>query len=303
MKVYITGIAGMLGSNIAYLLKDKYEICGVDIIPFNAKGIKCEQFNLLDYTSLVKSIHEFAPQYLIHTAAMIDVDLCEEKKEEAYNINTKLTEILSGLCLKESCKMIYISTDAVFDGRNDRLYQEKDKTMPVNYYGETKLLGEKSVLKNGHTVIRTNIYGYNIQDKNSFGEWIYKSLESGATLNMFTDIYFSPILVNDLAEVLVCIISSYKSGLFHVCATGAVSKYEFGIYLKKVFRINKGKICAVKSDSFHFKAIRPENMGMSNKKVCKEYGITLRTAEESIEYFYELYKNNYHLVLKKWGGL
>lgn len=302
-RIYITGIAGMLGANIAYLLKDRYEIIGVDKVSFMADGIKGEQFDLLDHTRLKESILQAAPDYLIHTAALINVDLCEEEVELAHQLNSELTDFLAKQCEEISCKMVYISTDAVFDGEDEKLYAEQDITCPVNEYGRTKLLGEDEVLKKNHLVTRTNIYGFNVQDKNSFGEWIYKSLQNGETLNMFTDIDFSPILVNDLAEVIVRLLEEDLHGLYHVCASGAISKYDFGKQLQSVFSLADGVIHESVSDNFPFKAQRSKHMGMSNEKVKEELGIRIPTPEESIEKFFQLYKDGYDQRLKNWGAV
>ena len=297
-RLYITGIAGMLGSNIAYLLQDRYGITGVDKVPFTAENINCEQFE-----KLKQSILQSAPDYLIHTAALINVDLCEEETELAYQLNCELTEFLAQICAEISCKMVYISTDAVFDGQDERLYSEEDMTGPVNEYGKTKLLGEAEVLKRNHLVVRTNIYGFNVQDKNSFGEWIYKSLQQGETHNMFTDINFSPILVNDLTEVIVKLLEGDNNGLFHVCATGSISKYEFGKYLQTVFSLTNGHIREAVSDNFPFRARRSKNMGMNNEKVRQQLGIELPTPQESVERFFKLYCEGYHKDLKEWGAV
>lgn len=300
-RIYITGIAGMLGANIAYLLKDQYEIIGVDKLSFKADNIKSEQFDLLCYDKLKESIVRSAPDYLIHTAAMINVDLCEEEKDLADQLNNKLTSYLAKICNEISCKMVYISTDAVFDGKDEKLYTEEDETCPLNQYGKTKLFGEGEVLRNNHLVVRTNIYGFNIQNKNSFGEWIYKSLQQGESLNMFTDIDFSPILVNDLTEIIVQLLEQNKCGLYHVCASGSITKYEFGIYLKSVFSIETGVINRAVSDNFPFKAKRSKHMGMSNGKVRNELGIKIPTPKESIERFFSLYRDKYDSQLKNWG--
>lgn len=301
-RIYITGIAGMLGANMAYLLKDRYQIIGVDKVPFQAEGVICEQFDLLDYTMLRESILQSAPDYLIHTAALINVDLCEEEAGLAHQLNSELTAFLAKICDEISCQMVYISTDAVFDGEDCKLYAEQDITCPVNEYGKTKLSGEKEVLKRNHLVARTNIYGFNVQSKNSFGEWIYKSLQKGETLNMFTDIDFSPILVNDLTEVIVRLLEKDLYGLYHVCASGSISKYDFGKYLQTVFSLPDGLIHESVSDTFPFKAKRSKHMGMSNEKVKQELGIRIATPEESIEKFFKLYRDGYDQSLKTWGG-
>lgn len=291
----------MLGANIAYLLKDHYEITGVDQVPFVAAKIACEQFDLLDHAKLKESILQAAPDYLIHTAALINVDLCEEEVELAQRLNCELTAFLAKICEDISCKMVYISTDAVFDGENERLYTEQDVTDPVNQYGRTKLLGEREVLQRDHLVVRTNIYGFNVQEKNSFGEWIYKSLQRGENLNMFTDIDFSPILVNELTEIIMRLLEEDFHGLYHICASGAISKYEFGKYLQKVFSLPDGQIHESVSDNFPFKAKRSKHMGMSNEKVRKELSIEISTPEESVDRFFELYKHGYDQELKDWG--
>lgn len=302
-RIYITGIAGMLGANIAYLLKDQYDITGVDKVPFTADQIKCEQFDLLDHARLKESILQADPDYLIHTAALIHVDLCEEEAVLAHQLNCELTAFLAKVCEDISCKMVYISTDAVFDGEEEKLYTEQDNTHPLNQYGKTKLLGEEEVLKRKHLVVRTNIYGFNVQDKSSFGEWIYRSLQNGESLNMFTDIDFSPVLVNDLTEVIMRLFERDLHGLYHVCATGAVSKYEFGKYMQYVFSLPEGQIHKSVSDDFPFKAKRSKHMGMSNKKVREELEIHIPTPKESIEKFFKLFEDGYDQKLKNWGAV
>lgn len=300
-RIYITGIAGLLGANIAYLLKERYEITGVDKVPFHPADIQCECFDLLDYSRLRESIVRCAPDYLIHTAALVNVDFCEQDRNLAYQLNSELSSVLAKICKEISCEMVYISTDAVFDGENGNLYTEDDAVLPINQYGKTKLLGEEAVLNNGFLVVRTNIYGFNVQNKASFGEWIYQSLQRGEELNMFTDIKFSPILVNDLAEVLIQLLEKNKHGVYHVCASGSISKYDFGKYMQSVFSLSKGVIKQAVSDGFTFQARRSKDMGLSNSKVKTELGIEIAMPEESIQRFFELYSKKYHLELKRWG--
>lgn len=302
-KIYITGIAGMLGANIGYLLKDRYKIHGVDKVNFSGKDIECEQFDLLDNNLLRSSLHKFNPDYLIHTAAMVNVDLCEEKQEEAKQLNVELTKQLVNLCNEISCKLIFISSDAVFDGENCSLYNEKDTANPINYYGKTKLTAEQFVLEKNQIVVRTNIYGFNIQNKNSLGEWICESLKKGEKIGMFTDIDFSPILVNELTEILIQLLERGKRGLFHVCGTGCITKYDFGKYIQDCFEIETGEIIKTTSNEKNFKALRSKHMGMSNDKVKNELNITIPTPQESIEDFYRLYLEGYPVKLKKWGGI
>lgn len=289
-KIYVTGICGLLGSAIVRELAGKYELCGVDIVDVDIPNCTVEKFDLLDKELLTDSIKAYHPDVVIHTAAAINVDKCETERESTYKLNVEVTENIAHICEEIDCKMIYVSTDAVYDGEKDGLYVEDDVVNPVNYYGQTKLDGECEVrkLKNG-LVLRTNIYGVNIQNKKSFGEWIVSSLRDNKELNMFTDIKFSPILVNELAQIMDKCICNDIVGMYHACGTGSISKYDFGMLVKEIFDIKTGKIHKSTSDTMNFTARRSKNMGMSNAKLSEILNIHISTPKESIEKFKELY--------------
>lgn len=304
MKIFITGLAGMLGSNIAYELHNMYDVSGVDVIKVDMPRIISYQFDMLDINKLKECLYEIKPDVIIHTAAAVNVDQCEVDPTHAYELNVTLTQYICEIADEIKAKVIYISTDAVFDGESSELYCEEDLVNPINVYGTTKLQGETIVSQYvNNLVLRTNIYGFNIQSKNSFGEWIYKSLMDDRELNMFEDIDFSPILVNDLASVISLLIRQDRKGLFHVCGTGCITKYEFGCKLKEVFQIASGSIRKSLSSSFDFKAKRSKHMGMNNGLVSDILNIRLPDPEESIEKFYALYCSGYSEKLKKFGGI
>lgn len=290
MRIYITGIAGLLGNNIVKKLVNRCEITGVDILDMEIPNISYEQFSLYDTERLREHIENVKPDAVIHTAAAVNVDECEENPEWAYKLNEEVTGDIADICNILGIKMVYISSDAVFDGEDEKLYEETDLVNPLNVYAKTKLGGEKLVLQyKKNLVLRTNIYGHNIQNKKSFGEWIVDSLEEGKTLNMFDDIDFSPILVNDLAEIIYKALECDLSGLYHACATGCISKYDFGTYLKEIFELKTGSISRSQSELMHFRAKRSKHMGMSNEKIKKDLGIKIRTPQESIQEFKRLY--------------
>lgn len=290
MRIYITGIAGLLGNNIVKKLVNRCEITGIDILDVKIPNILYENFSLYETERLREHIRNVNPDAVIHTAAAVDVDECEGNPEWAYRLNEQATKDIADICNELGIKLVYISSDAVFDGESEKLYKETDKVNPLNVYAKTKLAGENWVLKyNRNLVFRTNIYGQNIQNKKSFGEWIVTSLEEGKTLNMFEDIDFSPILVSDLAEIIYKALEADLCGLYHVCATGCISKYEFGLKMKEIFDLHTGIINKSQSESMHFKAKRSKHMGMSNEKIRNELGIKIRTPEESIREFKRLY--------------
>ncbi len=290
MKLYITGIAGLLGNNIVKKMVNRCEITGVDILDLDIPNVTYEKFSLYERDKLREHVMQVRPDAVIHTAAAVNVDECEENPEWAHKLNVEVTSDIADICNELGIKLVYISSDAVFDGESEKLYTEADTVNPLNVYAKTKLGGEKYVLAyERNLVFRTNIYGQNIQDKKSFGEWIVSSLQEGKTLNMFEDIDFSPILVSDLAEIIYKALEADLCGLYHVCATGCISKYEFGIKLKEIFDLHTGTINKSQSEAMHFKAKRSKHMGMSNEKIRKELGIRIRTPEESIREFKRLY--------------
>lgn len=289
MKIYVTGIAGMLGYGIYTTLRGRAEIMGMDVLDIKIPGLSYPVMSLFDMEAVEKDITQKKPDILVHTAAMVNVDGCEENPEEAERLNAVVTKQLSNLCERYGIKMVYISTDAVFDGESSRLYTEEDITNPLNVYGRTKLEGEDAVLRyKDSLVLRTNIYGINIQKKQSFGEWIYFSLREGNVLHMFSDIDFSPILVDELAELIYESCQKHLSGLYHACGTGCITKYDFAVKLKDIFHIGSGTIHKTTSDTAQFKAKRSRHMGMSNKKLSDALQRSISTPEESIEKFYDL---------------
>ena len=303
-KIFITGLAGMLGCNVAYELKNDYSLSGVDLFRVNMDGVNSYDFDILDYKKMLGCLERVRPDIIIHTAAAVNVDKCEMEPDYAKKLNVKMTENVCKAAEEVDARVIYISTDAVFDGQSKHLYSETDFADPINIYGKTKLEGENIVRKNRRNLIlRTNIYGFNIQNKNSFGEWIYTNLLKNKKINMFTDIDFSPILVNDLAKVIGILIERDISGIYHVCGTGYISKYDFGCALKRIFKINYGEINKAISDSFSFKAKRSKHMGMSNEKICDLLDYRLRTPVESIEEFYDMYISGFKEELIKFGGI
>lgn len=279
----------MLGYGIYNTLKSKAIIYGIDILNIEIPGLIYPKISLYNMDSVEKNILQIKPDVLIHTAALINVEECESNPEKAIRLNTYVTSQLAEICAKYKIKMVYISTDAVFDGKKNELYSEGDSVNPPNIYGQTKLNGEYAVLKYAkNLVLRTNIYGINIQKKQSFGEWIYYSLKENKTLSLFTDIDFSPILVTELADLIFKACQKNICGLYHACGTGCITKYEFGLMLKDFFQIDTGNIIKATSDTANFKAKRSKHMGLSNQKLCDALDVKISTPKESIEKFYHL---------------
>ena len=298
-KIFITGISGLLGSNLAFFLRKDFDVSGLDLLPIFMKDVDALPGDVLNKQKTEEVIARIKPDIIVHCIASVNVDRCEEDLDMATRINTTTTQIMSDIAKNVNAKFIYISTDSVFDGTGEGLYTESDAAAPPNNYAKTKADGEKiTLLNNSSLVLRTNIYGYNYREQISFGEWIQNALINEETLNLFTDVFFSPILVNDMVDVIKISVDLDLCGLYHACAKGSISKHDFGCKLKSIFGINTGQIIPISVDDFEFKAKRAKNMGMDSQKFTKDSGYVFRTPEESILEFYELWKWGYPQVLK-----
>lgn len=228
MKVLVTGAKGQLGYDcVNELNKRNYEAIGVDI----------EEMDITNPTSVKKVIKEVNPDAVIHCAAWTAVDAAEDEdnKEKVYQINAMGTENIAKICKELNCKMIYISTDYVFDGQGTEPWQPDCRDYkPLNVYGETKLAGEHAVsaLIDKYFIVRIAwVFGKN--GKN----FIKTMLNAGKIHNKLTvvnDQIGTPTYTLDLARLLVDMIETEKYGYYHVTNEGSyISWYDF---TKEIFR-------------------------------------------------------------------
>jgi len=183
-------------------------------------------------------------------------------------------------------KPIYISTDSVYDGVNGN-FSEDDEVNPQNYYGQTKYEGELELLKHANSLIlRTNLFGWNVQDKRSLGEWILKELEANKRINSFHDACFSTIYTMELARIIDIAIQKKLAGVFNCGSIDSCSKYEFAIKIANRFNLDKELINAISIDTFSFKAKRGKNLSLTVRKIEKALNYKLPVIDKSIDAFY-----------------
>ena len=183
----------------------------------------------------LNEIEEINPGFIIHCAALTNVDYCEEHANEAYNRNILSSIHIAKIAKKIGAHLIYISTDSVFDGEKGG-YKEEDMPNPVNIYGRTKLEAERKVLSicPRSCVVRTSIYGWNKTAKFSLAEWMLDKLTKNEGLLALKDIFFSPILVNDLAEILFKLQKEEFRGVIHIAGKELCSKLDFAYNISYV---------------------------------------------------------------------
>jgi dTDP-4-dehydrorhamnose reductase len=187
-----------------------------------------------------------------------------------------------------SIPMIHISTDAVFDGSSD-IYTESDPPRPLSLYASTKLDGEQAVSSaNPKAIItRVNFFGWSITRRRSLAEWFYNQLSTGQPVKGFTDIYFCPLLVDDLADVLVSMIKAGLSGLYHVVGAESVSKYDFGRRIATKFDLDANLVHPASVLDGNLKAARSPNLNLSIEKLTRDLHIQIPGLDEQIARFHQ----------------
>lgn len=282
IKVLITGVSGLLGSNLAYCWKDKFEILGLyRNHPWALKGIKTSQAELLNSRIVEKIVKEFNPDVIVHSAAMANVDDCEENEALAYEANVSTTKNLVDAA--GPAKFIYISTDLAYDGKRGG-YKETDPVKPVNVYAKTKLQGETIALQKTEALVcRTNFFGWNVQDKMCFAERVAKEATTKKVPGA-TDWIFSPIYTFDLADLLEQAIAKDLTGVYHFVADGSLSRYDFADKLAQKLGYGTGRIEKKKLSELNLKVPRAADLSLKTDKLSKALG-PLPTTEATLDRF------------------
>jgi dTDP-4-dehydrorhamnose reductase len=280
MKVAILGSSGFLGNALFSQLKKRFKIYHT--------GLKRRKFNLNNYKLLQNFIISCNPSLIINCASLTDIDKCENKKKESYNINTKLLNSIFKIKkkLKLKFQLIHFSTDQLYDGNSNTNNNEKSKIKINNIYSLHKYLGEKICKKNKAIVFRTNFFGNN---KNSFSNWICKKFKEKKKKKffLFKDVYFSPLRVNTIAVIIKKIINKKKlvnlSETFNLGSRNGLSKHKFAIlYAKKLGIYSKDKYRTGYVNEV-VKVKRSKNMKMDVKKFEKYFDTKMNTLKKEIE--------------------
>lgn len=286
----ITGVSGLLGNNIAYYFKNEYEILGLyNSNPVIISGVCTERCDISNGDSIKKIISEFNPSVIIHSASLTNIDQCEMDRDSTWKVNVLGTKYLVESIQERDVKLIYISTDAVYDGDKGN-YSEYDDIIPLNYYGFSKYEGEAEVAKKVNSLIfRTNIFGWNIQDKKSLGEWILGELKVSRNINGFKDAYFSSIYTIEFARVIDIAIRKNLSGVYNCGSSDSCSKYEFARKIADSFGLDRGLISPISIDESKLKVKRGKRLTLNVYKIQEALDYRLPTIEQSIDSFYRDY--------------
>tara|TARA_S200000501_G_scaffold98676_1_gene92072 strand:- start:89025 stop:89894 length:870 start_codon:yes stop_codon:yes gene_type:complete len=270
-NILITGAFGQLGSVLT-----KKNIPGYKIVPsgkINPLGENNFRLDIRDLSSLKEIISYKRPEIIIHLAALTSVDNCELNPRQAKEINVTAVK---NLCDNFSGKIVYLSTDYVFDGSNGP-YSEFDKPCPINVYGSTKLRAEEIIMeKNSESLIlRCNVlYDYNHSTNASFLNWVINSLQRKQKINVVYDQVNNPTWAGSLAKIIRICIESSISGVAHWGDADFINRFEFANMIADKFELDKNLIKPISTFELEQPAKRPLNSGLISDKLSKILGVS-----------------------------
>jgi dTDP-4-dehydrorhamnose reductase len=303
MRILVTGASGLLGLNMALEASRQHEVFG----SVNNNVIKTTEFTVIqsDFTvpgALERLLDECQPEWVINCAALANLDACEANPALAEQLNSELPEKLANYVAKGGARLVHISTDAVFDGKRGD-YTEQDEPNPLSLYARTKLEGEHAVLTaNPQAIVaRVNLFGWSLSGNRSLAEWFFNNLSAGNNIRGFTDVFFCPLLANDLAKIFLRMLELNMQGLYHVVASECSSKYEFGVRLARLFNLDESLISPALVSESGLGAVRSPNLTLNSDKLRSELGDSPPDLKAGLEQFHAQYQNGYPEFIRKMG--
>lgn len=283
LKVLSTGMSGMVGSRVGELLDWQFLDMSLD------RGV-----DITDRGAVEEFIEEHQAPVLLHMAAFTDVNQAwkqrGDKQGAAYQVNVEGTKNLAEACKERDIHLIYISTDMVFSGEKDKPYAEQDERDPIEWYGQTKALGEEKIeeIMEAYTIARIAFpFKAGRQGKADLVDKIRAGLEEGSLYPQFTDMIITPTFVDDIAVALDEMIGVRPVGIYHVTGDSFVSSYQLAQEVAEVFGFDKEEIKKGSLEGYLKKnpKARPYQkvLKMDNSKLKRELGVKMRPIREALE--------------------
>lgn len=275
MKVLITGIQGQLGYDVAKVLDARK-------IEYYAPTLA--ELDITDRQMVLKILEDHCPDAVIHCAAYTAVDKAEEEPEKCWAVNVDGTRNIAEGCKKIGAKLLYVSTDYVFEGTGEQFYKETDPVNPQNVYGASKLAGElvvKSFLEK-YFIVRTSwVFGEN---GNNFVKTMLRLAETRTEVSVVCDQIGSPTYTADLAPLLCDIVETEEYGTYHATNEETCSWAEFA---EEIFRVagKNIKVIPITSDQYPAKAKRPGNSRLERAKLEEKGFVRLESWQDAVRQY------------------
>lgn len=270
MRILVTGAKGQLGKELIKRLQ------GTDFL-----AVDIDEMDITNQNSTYQVINGYRPEVVIHGAAYANVDQAEDNWETAYKVNAVGTLNIAGACLSCGAKMVYLSTDYVFDGKLGRAYHEFDQPNPLNIYGKSKLAGEIAAKHylNRLLIVRTSwLYG----DGNNFVQTMLKLGERQTEIKVVNDQYGSPTSTVDLASVILQLVETEYYGVFHAANTGCVTWYDLAKQIFELTGNQQVKLISQSTKESGRSASRPAYSPLQNLMLAFTIGDIMRDWKEAL---------------------
>lgn len=303
-RVMVTGASGLMGINLALRASENDHVVGVTYsqslqdAPFEV--IRADLTNELE---IDKTIEQAKPDLVFNCAAMANLDACEKNPAIAERLNTMLPARLAEWCHHAQIPFIHFSTDAIFDGAKGN-YREEDTPNPLSVYAKLKVAAEQVVLErcSKALVVRVNFYGFSVSGSRSLAEFFLYNLAAGLSVNGFTDVFFCPLLIQDLVDVLLKMVEKELTGIYHLVSPQSLSKYDFGVAIAHKFGLNENLITPIRVEQGGLQAKRSQNLTLCIEKLVRDLGEPPPGLQAGLEKFKQLFDEGYPLRLRALNG-
>jgi dTDP-4-dehydrorhamnose reductase len=293
-KVVVTGSNGLLGQKLIKLLvgKKDCEVFGLsrgENRLHSKSGYTYYSIDLTQEVELEKLLKAIEPDFLVHTAAMTNVDACELNPGECDRMNVEVVEHLVRILKPMNTHLIHLSTDFVFSGLKGSFYTEQDEPDPVNYYGRSKLRSEEVLQESGIScaILRTVlVYGLvDGNDRSNVVLWVKNSLEQEKDIRVVTDQLRMPTYAEDLAEACWLAIRNRATGVFNVSSSELMSIYDLALEVARAFELDTSLIHPVKTEQLSLPARRPASTGLDLSRSAKVLQLPMRSFKDRLQVF------------------
>lgn len=285
-KILITGISGFLGWNLASRLKDKYRVYGICLDhAVSIPTVETFTFDLSDWPKIERLCQAIDPSVIVHTAAYSNPDYCELNHKEALTLNTFASREFAKAANRLGSKLIYTSTDFVFDGKRGE-YSEADDPAPINYYGKTKFLAELEIMNHCSHYVTLRIgtlYGRSNGNRPNFFEVLEKQLLAGKKPACVVDQYRTFLFVDDAVQAISQFIEEKTlKGLFHLGGPERASRFDFAEKLCAKLQVPTTLIEQVRLANSPSAAARPPDCSLNSTKIKKSLDLNLRSISQAL---------------------
>ena len=300
MKLLITGGFGLIGSRLLEIWGNKYDITVLDRTDSTGtfKHVRFLEVDIINQEMVKKVVKEEKPDFLLHLAAFTDVEKAEVERELCWDLNVNATSYLATSAQEVGCQVVYLSTGFVFEGSKEG-YREDDSEGPVNYYGLTKLEGERALRKilPQACVLRINYpYRTKWEKKSDTVRWMVPKLLNGEEISLVDDQFISPTFIDDVAEVLDKVFENKTSGVYHVAHDECLSFFEIGQKLAHILGVDTKLVKPAKLEELLLKlgkkAAQPRQSCLVSTKIEQEFGVKMTSIQDGLQKVKESYEEH-----------